>query len=104
MDWSFPQQAAAVISNPASHNKEFAHPSGSVLKKKICPRDLLGSSLKKPYAILSHALVELEEVSLQDFQDKAVRIQKRGFGKIQKTCEEAKKRHLKYTWVDTCCV
>ncbi|KAK4169764.1 heterokaryon incompatibility protein-domain-containing protein, partial [Cladorrhinum sp. PSN259] len=55
------------------------------------------------YAILSHTW-GAEEVSFQEFADPERRKQKRGFAKIEKTCELAKSRGLHYAWVDTCCI
>lgn len=55
------------------------------------------------YAILSHTWGE-EEVSLQDFQDISIAREKKGFSKIEKTCELARLRNIKYAWVDTCCI
>jgi hypothetical protein len=58
-----------------------------------------------PYAILSHTW-EDEEVTFQDFcdPDHAVRLSKKGFSKIQKTCRLASELGLRYSWVDTCCI
>ncbi|KAK1717917.1 heterokaryon incompatibility protein-domain-containing protein [Colletotrichum lupini] len=61
------------------------------------------SSIK--YAILSHTW-EDPEVTFQDFHDierSGVR-HKPGFQKIEKTCELARRRGLRYAWVDTCCI
>ncbi|CAJ2505058.1 Uu.00g124520.m01.CDS01 [Anthostomella pinea] len=55
------------------------------------------------YAILSHTWEE-DEVSFQDFQDLASAGRRKGFGKIQRTCDLARERGLKYAWVDTCCI
>lgn len=57
------------------------------------------------YAILSHTW-EDGEVTLEDFthEDKTVRSRKKGFAKIQKTCQLATALGLKYSWVDTCCI
>lgn len=38
------------------------------------------------------------------FLDPGVRSLRKGFGKIVKTCELAKRHGLKYVWVDTCCI
>lgn len=54
------------------------------------------------YAILSHTW-EDEEVTFQEFgQDSAK--SKKGYRKIERTCEEARKHGLCYAWVDTCCI
>ncbi|KAF5136696.1 Vegetative incompatibility protein HET-E-1 [Metarhizium anisopliae] len=57
------------------------------------------------YAILSHTWGE-DEVIFQDFvhSSQEARRQKKGFAKILKTCELAKRSGLKYAWVDTCCI
>ncbi|KAH6973984.1 HET domain protein [Ilyonectria destructans] len=57
------------------------------------------------YAILSHTW-EDGEVTFEDFTNPelSVRSQKRGFGKIQRMCDLAKRAGLKYSWVDTCCI
>jgi hypothetical protein len=56
------------------------------------------------YAILSHTWTE-EEVTLQEFtcrnNDTA---KKHGFAKITQTCKLARAHHIKYAWVDTCCI
>lgn len=62
----------------------------------------------KSYAILSHCWEEGQEVSFQEFNHpdlEEVR-QKRGFEKIRRTCERAKREDppLQYCWVDTCCI
>ncbi|KAI1818510.1 HET domain protein [Poronia punctata] len=57
------------------------------------------------YAILSHTW-EDEEVTFQDFvrPDNAYRNNMKGFGKIVKMCELARRDGIKYGWVDTCCI
>lgn len=55
------------------------------------------------YAILSHTW-EQDEVSLQDFGNLDFARRKAGFSKIEKTCQIARSRGLKYAWVDTCCI
>ncbi|KAH7142640.1 HET domain protein [Dactylonectria estremocensis] len=57
------------------------------------------------YAILSHTW-EDGEVTFQDFTNpnSNVRSQKKGFGKILRTCDMAKRAGIKYSWVDTCCI
>ncbi|KAH7076176.1 heterokaryon incompatibility protein-domain-containing protein [Paraphoma chrysanthemicola] len=58
---------------------------------------------KESYAILSHTWGP-EEVSFQDFHDLDHARTKRGFAKIQRTCEIARQRDLRYAWVDTCSI
>jgi len=56
------------------------------------------------YAILSHTW-EGEEVSFQEFVAASpATLSKKGYYKIQKTCEIATRRGLGYAWVDTCCI
>lgn len=56
-----------------------------------------------PYAILSHTW-ETEEVSLSDMTNLEAAKLKRGFLKIQYTCNQARRDGLQYAWVDTCCI
>jgi hypothetical protein len=58
-----------------------------------------------PYAILSHTW-EDSEVTFHDFTypDRAVTSTKKGFAKIQHTCQQAQHTGIAYAWVDTCCV
>jgi hypothetical protein len=56
------------------------------------------------YAILSHTWTE-EEVSFQEFTcPNADTDKKAGFAKIVWTCFLAARDHIKYAWVDTCCI
>ncbi|KAH9476311.1 Vegetative incompatibility protein HET-E-1 [Psilocybe cubensis] len=56
------------------------------------------------YAILSHTWEE-EEVTFQEMQALSRWIKrKKGFKKIQKTCEQALADGFTYAWVDTCCI
>jgi ankyrin repeat protein len=55
-----------------------------------------------PYAILSHRWGE-EEVTLQDVQEGHPET-KKGYQKLQKCLELARKRGHKYVWMDTCCI
>ncbi|OBT60606.1 hypothetical protein VE03_10038 [Pseudogymnoascus sp. 23342-1-I1] len=57
----------------------------------------------KAYAILSHRW-EGGEVSFQDMQNLALASNMKGFGKIQKSCEQAVEDGYSYVWVDTCCI
>ena len=58
-----------------------------------------------PYAILSHTW-EDGEVTYQDFThpDRYIASTKKGFAKIQQTCQLAKQTDISYTWIDTCCI
>ncbi|KAF5700467.1 beta transducin [Fusarium mundagurra] len=67
-----------------------------LLESILEPRDVR-------YAILSHTW-EQDEVSLQDFGNLDFARRKAGFSKIEKTCQIARSRGLKYAWVDTCCI
>jgi len=55
------------------------------------------------YAILSHCW-EDEEVVFSDIADLERAKKKKGFAKIEKTCELAVADGLEYAWVDTCCI
>ncbi|KUJ12551.1 HET-domain-containing protein [Mollisia scopiformis] len=55
-----------------------------------------------PYAILSHTW-EGREVSFKDTSDPSCKHQK-AYHKIEKTCQLAAQRDIKYAWVDTCCI
>ncbi|KAI4591750.1 hypothetical protein KJ359_012615 [Pestalotiopsis sp. 9143b] len=56
------------------------------------------------YAILSHTWGD-DEVLFSEFHDlQKARLKKNGFGKIEKTCQLARDRGLRYAWVDTCCI
>jgi hypothetical protein len=54
------------------------------------------------YAVLSHRW-QVDEVTFQDMQNGTART-KAGFLKIELICGEARRRHLNYAWVDTCCI
>ncbi|KAK4183664.1 vegetative incompatibility protein HET-E-1 [Podospora australis] len=56
-----------------------------------------------PYAILSHTW-EDEEVSFQELMNPIACMHKKGYEKIVKACEQARRDGFKYAWVDTCCV
>jgi hypothetical protein len=61
------------------------------------------SSNNKPqYAILSHTWGS-EEVTLEDVRTEKARL-KKGFAKLQYTCDQALKDGLEYAWIDTCCI
>ncbi|KAI0398782.1 HET domain protein [Xylaria palmicola] len=56
------------------------------------------------YAILSHTW-QHEELTFQDFTGPdSQRKRMSGFGKIEKTCELARRDGIRYAWVDTCCI
>jgi hypothetical protein len=55
-----------------------------------------------PYAILSHCWGD-GEVSFQDINGSGWR-RKHGAVKIEYACEQAKKDHWDYVWIDTCCI
>jgi len=56
-----------------------------------------------PYAILSHYW-EDEEVQFSDLADLEQAMKKKGFAKIERTCELAIMDGLDFAWVDTCCI
>lgn len=56
-----------------------------------------------PYAILSHCW-EDEEVVYSDLDDLEQARKKKGFAKLQKTCELAIEDGFDYAWIDTCCI
>jgi len=57
-----------------------------------------------PYAILSHTWGD-EEVVFAEFRNLDDNVKaKRGFAKIEKTCQIARDRYIPYAWVDTCCI
>lgn len=55
------------------------------------------------YAILSHCWEE-EEVVFSDLADLEAARKKKGFAKIQETCELAIGDGLSYVWIDSCCI
>ncbi|KAH3983276.1 hypothetical protein HBH98_069080 [Parastagonospora nodorum] len=63
--------------------------------------EFLGEDIPE-YAILSHTWGE-GEVTYQDYQ-KGLHKTKKGYRKIQKTCDIAAEAKIGYTWVDTCCI
>ncbi|EON68918.1 hypothetical protein W97_08176 [Coniosporium apollinis CBS 100218] len=58
---------------------------------------------KGSYAVLSHTW-DGGEVSFQEVKDLGNARKKKGFAKIERTCELARRRNLPYAWVDTCCI
>jgi hypothetical protein len=66
--------------------------------------EYLGDENVPKYAILSHTW-EDEEVSFQEMMSKTPDVLvKKGFKKIEKTCEIAKREGLEWAWVDTCSI
>jgi len=67
--------------------------------------EFMGScSADQEYAILSHTW-EDGEVMFQDFTSPDMRrTEMKGFAKIKKACELAKKDGTRFAWVDTCCI
>jgi hypothetical protein len=63
--------------------------------------DFLGEDIPE-YAILSHTWGE-SEVTYQEYMEGGTDT-KKGYGKIQKTCDIAAKAGILYTWIDTCCI
>ncbi|KAG8526418.1 uncharacterized protein KY384_000011 [Bacidia gigantensis] len=55
-----------------------------------------------PYAILSHTWGK-DEVSFAQFQGEG-REGLAGYGKIKASCAIAAEQHLKWMWIDTCCI
>ena len=55
------------------------------------------------YAILSHTWGD-DEVNFQDMADLERARRKKGFSKIERTCQLARDRNIEYAWVDTCCI
>jgi hypothetical protein len=55
-----------------------------------------------PYAILSHRWGD-EEVTFEDMKG-ACAATKKGYQKVKKCCELARRRGFKYVWIDTCCI
>jgi hypothetical protein len=53
------------------------------------------------YAVLSHTWEE-EEVSFRDMSDRSCK-SKKGYRKIEMTCQFAAQKGINYAWVDTCC-
>jgi hypothetical protein len=55
-----------------------------------------------PYAILSHRWGD-EEVTIPDMKGTCV-VAMKGYQKVKKCCELARKRGFEYVWMDTCCI
>ncbi|KAH7007400.1 hypothetical protein EDB80DRAFT_457402 [Ilyonectria destructans] len=58
-----------------------------------------------PYAILSHTWgADANEISFEDLQKRNVEKPGSGIKKLKGCCNQAKQDHLKYAWIDTCCI
>jgi hypothetical protein len=55
------------------------------------------------YVILSHTWHD-DEVLFEDLQDISRASKKAGFAKIRFCCNQALKDHVKFVWIDTCCI
>jgi hypothetical protein len=57
------------------------------------------------YAILSHTWGK-EEVLFDDIHDttKTLPVHKKGFAKVQGSCDQARRDGYGYIWIDTCCI
>ncbi|KAF4452330.1 Vegetative incompatibility HET-E-1 [Fusarium albosuccineum] len=56
-----------------------------------------------PYAILSHTWEDGQEVTFEDCKSSVAK-NKKGYSKIQKTCQLAVDEGIDYIWIDTCCI
>ncbi len=65
--------------------------------------EFIGEQNFPRYAILSHTWGD-EEVSLQELDDPASCGRKKGYRKIEKTCDLAARNGFDFAWVDTCCI
>ncbi|KAH8666221.1 hypothetical protein BGZ61DRAFT_461766 [Ilyonectria robusta] len=58
-----------------------------------------------PYAILSHTWgADADEISFEDIQKRNLAKSGSGIKKLKGSCNQAKQDHLKYVWIDTCCI
>ncbi|KAI0378113.1 HET-domain-containing protein [Hypomontagnella monticulosa] len=58
----------------------------------------------RSYAILSHVWGS-EEISFKDFEGNQAGLRsRRGWGKIVRFCDTARKHGLSHAWIDTCCI
>jgi hypothetical protein len=72
--------------------------------KTLQLKEFVEDSSKLRYAILSHRWGE-EEISFQDITSQDPRIRtKKGYGKIENCCAQARKSGLEWVWIDTCCI
>jgi hypothetical protein len=67
--------------------------------------EFLGSSIPR-YAILSHTWgSDSDEISLKDLVENFEGIKKkRGYQKLMFCIDQARRDHLEYVWIDTCCI
>lgn len=68
-----------------------------------CMEEFVGSKIPD-YAILSHTREEDEITYFEPGGWNDWPAARKGYWKIQLTCRLARERHLKYAWVDTCCI
>ncbi|KAK8851241.1 het domain-containing protein [Apiospora arundinis] len=62
-----------------------------------------GGPLK--YGILSHRwLGDADEVKYDELSEQTVARDKKGYLKVIRTCELAKRNGLRFVWLDTCCI
>ncbi|KAL6415972.1 beta transducin-like protein [Ilyonectria robusta] len=58
-----------------------------------------------PYAILSHTWgADADEISFEDIEKRNIAKSGSGIKKLKGSCNQAKQDHLKYVWIDTCCI
>ncbi|RDH32956.1 HET-domain-containing protein [Aspergillus welwitschiae] len=69
--------------------------------KTLKLEEFVGHEIPK-YAILSHTWGK-DEVSFQDMQTSTV-TERKGYAKIEHSCERALQECIYYVWVDTCCI
>ncbi|OTA85988.1 hypothetical protein M434DRAFT_58797, partial [Hypoxylon sp. CO27-5] len=68
--------------------------------------EFFDESIPSKYAVLSHRWGD-DEVSYHDWLARSSRPELRdrhGFKKIQSCCEQARKEHIDWVWIDTCCI
>ncbi|KAJ2989833.1 hypothetical protein NUW58_g3269 [Xylaria curta] len=68
--------------------------------RSLHPKEFVGNA--PTYAILSHTWGE-DELTFQEMLEMKGR-HKKGFSKIQMTCDQAIKDHIDWVWIDTCCI
>ncbi|KAK4443663.1 heterokaryon incompatibility protein-domain-containing protein [Podospora aff. communis PSN243] len=67
-------------------------------------KEFVEDSSQLRYAILSHRWGE-EEISFQDITTRNPRTRtKKGYGKIENCCAQARNSGLEWVWIDTCCI
>src|SRR5689334_16128894 len=65
--------------------------------------DFISDDKIPPYAILSHTWQEGHEVTFDDMVNSRGE-NKAGYSKIRFCARQAARDHLRYFWVDTCCI